>query len=51
MTERKVATSSPVWIQFEPKDEFQVVYLAFRWIGTRGDYGQWSEIRKMVIVR
>jgi hypothetical protein len=51
MTEHKVATSSPMRIQFGYDDEFKLLYLAFRWIGTRGDYGPWSEIKKTIIIR
>jgi hypothetical protein len=25
------------------------VYLRFRWVGTRGDYGQWSGVYKAII--
>jgi hypothetical protein len=51
MTERKVATASPMHMQFGPELEFEVLYLAFRWVGTRGDYGPWSGIYKIIIVR
>jgi hypothetical protein len=51
MSEHKVFTSSPIHLQFGFEDEFKVVYLVFRWIGTRGDYGPWSEIYKIVIAR
>jgi hypothetical protein len=51
MNERKVATASPMVLQFEPEKEFEPLYIAFRWIGTRGDYGPWSEIYKTVILR
>jgi hypothetical protein len=51
MTGRKRATKSPLRIQFDFADEFQMLYIAFRWTGTRGDYGPWSEIHKIVIAR
>ena len=51
LTERATDTSSPLRIRFEFDDEFKIVYLAFRWIGTRGDYGPWSEIHKVAIAR
>ncbi|MDR1115842.1 MAG: hypothetical protein LBL33_06825 [Tannerella sp.] len=51
MTERKVGTSSPMYIQFEFDQELQIVYLVFRWVGTRGTYGPWSEIHKIAIIR
>ena len=51
MTERKVSTASPMEITFDPKMEGLTVYMIFRWVGTRGDYGQWSEVYKMIITR
>jgi hypothetical protein len=51
MSERRVVTSSPVHLQFGPENEFEVVYLGFRWVGTRGDYGPWSQVYKVVIAR
>jgi hypothetical protein len=51
LTERLNATSSPASIRFAPSNEFEVLYVAFRWIGTRGDFGPWSEIYKVIIVR
>jgi hypothetical protein len=51
MSERKIFTSSPVHLQFGFEDEFKIVYLVFRWVGTRGDYGPWSAIYKVVIAR
>jgi hypothetical protein len=51
MSERKIFTSSPIHLQFGFEDEFKFVYLVFRWVGTRGDYGPWSEIYKVVIAR
>jgi hypothetical protein len=51
LTERRVATSSPMRIAFEPEQEFQMLYIAIRYIGTRGDYGPWSQIYKFVITR
>ena len=51
MSERVVATASPVHIQFGFDEELKILYLVFRWIGTRGDYGPWSEIHKISIAR
>jgi hypothetical protein len=51
MTGRTVATASPLRIRFDFADEFKPLYIAFRWIGTRGDFGPWSEIHKIIIVR
>jgi hypothetical protein len=51
MTERRVGTSSPIHVQFGPEQEFEALYIACRWIGTRGAYGPWSEIIKVIIVR
>jgi hypothetical protein len=51
MKERRVGTSSPIHMQFGPEQEFEVLYIACRWIGTRGAYGPWSEIHKVIIVR
>jgi hypothetical protein len=51
MSERKQATASPLRIRFESKDEFQILYLAFRWVGTRGDFGPWTDIHKINIAR
>jgi hypothetical protein len=51
MTEHRIATSSPVHMQFNSRNDFEIIYLAFRWLGTRGDYGPWSEIYKIVITR
>jgi hypothetical protein len=51
MTERKVGTASPLRIQFEFDQELQVVYIVFRWVGTRGSYGPWSEIHRIAILR
>jgi hypothetical protein len=38
-------------IEFEPDQEFTVIYVACRWIGTRGDYGPWTEIHKTIVMR
>jgi hypothetical protein len=51
MAEKAVATASPQRIAFKFTDEFQIVYLAFRWVGTRGDYGPWSDIYKINIAK
>jgi hypothetical protein len=51
MSECKVVTSSPMRIQFDIENEFETLYLTFRWVGTRGDCGPWSEIYKVIISR
>jgi hypothetical protein len=51
MTKLKNSTASPMHIQFEPDKEMEILYLVFRWVGTRGDYGPWSEIYKISISR
>jgi hypothetical protein len=51
MSERRIFTSSPIHLQFGFEDELKIVYLVFRWVGTRGDYGPWSEIYRIVIAR
>jgi hypothetical protein len=51
MSERLIGTASPLRIQFEFGQELQVVYLVFRWVGTRGSYGPWSEIYRIAIAR
>jgi hypothetical protein len=51
MTGHKVDTASPMRLQFEFGNEMEVLYIVFRWIGTRGDYSPWSEIYKIVIAR
>lgn len=51
MTERKVSTASPIEIEFDPDMEGVNLYLIFRWVGTRGDYGQWSDVYKVIITK
>jgi hypothetical protein len=51
LSEKATATASPMHLQFEFADEFKILYLAFRWIGTRGDYGPWTDIHKIAIAR
>jgi hypothetical protein len=51
LTERLIATSSPLMIKFSSDDEMQRVYTAFRWIGTKGDYSPWTKIYCMVLIR
>jgi hypothetical protein len=50
MTERKVATASPIHIPFDVENEFETLHIVFGWVGTRGDYGPWSEMHKVIIV-
>jgi len=50
MTERAVATSSPYRIKFTSDDELKPVYLAFRWVGTRGDFSPWTQIYRLAIL-
>lgn len=47
LTAHAIATASPLRLQFEMEDRFKKVYLAFRWLGTRGDYGPWSDLYKV----
>jgi hypothetical protein len=51
MIENKNDTDSPMRIQFDFDSNRQILYLVFRWVGTRGNYGPWSEIYQVVIVR
>ncbi|MDR3235686.1 MAG: hypothetical protein LBT48_03035 [Prevotellaceae bacterium] len=51
LTERAMATASPLRLQFEFEDQMKVLYLAFRWVGTRGDYGSWTGIFKINVTR
>jgi hypothetical protein len=51
LLETTTATASPMRLQFDFADEFTILYLAFRWVGTRGDYGPWSDIHKIAIAR
>jgi hypothetical protein len=51
MSERKISTASPIQLRFDPKDDGETLYLVFRWVGTRGDYGPWSDIHKVIIIR
>jgi hypothetical protein len=51
MSEYKMATSARIHLQFDFDDELKIIYLAFRWVGTRGDFGIWSEIYKTAVVR
>jgi hypothetical protein len=51
MTARKTGTASPIIVQFSSDDEFKMLYIAFRWIGTKGDYGPCTRIYKVVVAR
>jgi hypothetical protein len=51
MKERAVATATPYRLQFQFDDELKPVYLAFRWVGTRGDFSPWTQIYKLAVVR
>jgi hypothetical protein len=51
LSEKAMTTSSPQRIRCNFDDEFKIAYLAFRWIGTRGDYGPWSSIHKISVAR
>jgi hypothetical protein len=51
LTEHKIAGSSPVQIPFAFEQEDQPLYFAVRYIGSRGAFGPWSEIQKIIITR
>jgi hypothetical protein len=51
LTEHKNAGSSPIHIPFPLELEDQPLYFAVRYIGTRGAFGPWSEIQKVIIIR
>jgi hypothetical protein len=51
LTERKNAGSTPVRIPFPFEMEDQPLYFAIRYIGTRGAFGPWTEIQKVMITR
>lgn len=51
LTERKESGSSPIKIQFGLEQEDQPMYFAVRYVGTRGAFGPWSEIQKVMITR
>jgi hypothetical protein len=51
LTGSALATDSPARLPFDFENEGQFLYLAFRWRGTRGDLGPWSEIYKIRISR
>jgi hypothetical protein len=51
MTERMIGTDTPVRIPFDYNQIGMVVHLVARWVGTRGVYGPWSEIYKIIILR
>jgi hypothetical protein len=51
MTERRVSTASPMKIKFGPDMDGVTVYFRFRWVGTRGDCGQWSEVYKVIVTQ
>jgi hypothetical protein len=51
LSERAIDTASPLELKFSPDDVSKIVYLAFRWIGTRGDYGPWTIIYSINILR
>jgi hypothetical protein len=51
LTEHKNSGASPIRIQFTLEQEDQPLYFAIRYIGTRGTFGPWSEIQKVMITR
>jgi hypothetical protein len=51
LKERLIVTNNPIVIQFSEEGAYHFVYLAFRWIGTRGEYGPWTTIFKVMIIR
>jgi hypothetical protein len=51
MSERRVSSDTPMRMQFPFEQMFQRAYIAFRWVGTRGAYGPWTEIYTVPIAR
>ncbi|MDR1102344.1 MAG: hypothetical protein LBL42_01170 [Tannerella sp.] len=51
MPGHREASDSPLRLQFELNDDMKVVYLILRWVGTRGDYGPWSKMYRIIITR
>jgi hypothetical protein len=51
LTERINAGSSPIRIPFSLEQEDLPLYFAARYIGTRGAFGPWTEIQKVIITR
>jgi hypothetical protein len=50
LKERTIVTRNPIVLQFAEGDAYKFVYLAFRWIGTRGGYGPWTQIYRIMII-
>ncbi|MDR0413412.1 MAG: hypothetical protein LBH61_06410 [Dysgonamonadaceae bacterium] len=51
LSERINTSSSPIHIPFSLDQENQLLFFAVRYIGTRGDFGPWSEINKVMVTR
>jgi hypothetical protein len=50
LKERVIVTHNPILLQFAEGSAYKFVYLAFRWIGTRGEYGPWTHIYRVMII-
>jgi hypothetical protein len=46
-----ISTTSPMRIPFDIDADYKILIIAFRWIGTHGDHGPWSEIYRVVILK
>jgi hypothetical protein len=51
LTAHVQATASPLRIPFDPAHTNELLHIVFRWVGTRGDFGPWSQIHTAVITR
>ncbi|MDR1102343.1 MAG: hypothetical protein LBL42_01165 [Tannerella sp.] len=44
-------TASPMRLPMKPGGNVKVLHIAFRWIGTRGDFGPWSKIYRVTLLK
>jgi len=51
MSERMIATATPATITFVPDDHGKTLWIAARYVGTRGDYSPWTEPYSVLIIR
>jgi hypothetical protein len=51
MPERQRAATSPMRISFDDDGDYETLYIAFRWVGMRGDAGPWSDIYRVGIAQ